>query len=255
MDLKLLIHLSEEALRTEARRRGIAVAGKSREAIIDAIREDAEPRPANRSVLGTARALLGRVVRKVRWMGAAPGDPASRVIPVLVRDDPIATKTPGPVVAREPIATRTMAELLIDQGHLERAIGILRGLGDDSAKDRLREVESRLTRERLQKVAAAHSDHGVAIFAERDARAVGWNIDEPGIRRARALLGTDGELTLRIVTVEADPAHAVSSRRVDRGPIERRGAALLDAGPAARLVISVGLCSGDRFVSIAHAAG
>lgn len=242
MDLKLLTHLSEEALRMEARRRGISVVGKSRDAIVDAIREDARPKPVNRGMLGAARALLGRVVRKV-----------------LVRDDPVAAvaerRTPEPAVAREPIPTRTMAELLIDQGHLERAIGILRGLGDDDARARLRAVESRLIRERLQKVAGAHTDRGVAIYAERDSRAVGWAIDELGIRRARALLGTDGELTLRIVTVEADAAHAVSSRRVDRSPIERRGSQLLDAGPAARLVISVGLCSGDRFVSIAHAAG
>jgi len=255
MDLSLLAHLSDEALRVEAKRRGIATTAKSREAIIALIREHERPRttkpepnmPApresepkrskgRRGVFGVARQLFGRVIKRV-LEPERPPPPAA-----------------GSPVAREPIPTRTMAELLIDQGQLERAIAILASLGDDGARTRLAEIESRLAKSRLEKAAAAHRRDGVAILSERGVRAVVWRVDEAGLARARALLRAEGQLTLRIVTVEADAALAVSNRSEDRGPIEQSGFELLETGPGARLVVSVGLREADRFVSVAHTA-
>lgn len=242
MDLSLLPHLSDEALREEAQRRGIATAHESRDAIIAAIRESERPKPEaraaeKRGMFGAARKLLGRVIRGVLEREPSPPRPVA------------------PPEPREPIPTRAMAELLIDQDHLQRAIGILSTLDGDDARARLAEIEARLVRSRLTKAAAAHRSFGVAILGERGARAVTWRVEASGVARARALLGRDGELTLRIVTVEVNVDHAVTSRSRDRGPIEARGFELLDVEPGARIVISVGLRAGDRFVSIVHTAG
>ena len=83
MDLKLLPHLSDEALAAQARERGVDPTGRGREALIEAIRAAApaprahpEPRaepepppppaapmaPPRRRLLGAARALLDRVI-------------------------------------------------------------------------------------------------------------------------------------------------------------------------------------------------
>ncbi|HEY8428645.1 MAG TPA: hypothetical protein VIL20_09735, partial [Sandaracinaceae bacterium] len=78
MDLTLLPHLSERALREEAARRGIPTEGLDRAALVDAIRAHearaaTEPPPApapagrtERGPLGAARAILGRVMDLAR---------------------------------------------------------------------------------------------------------------------------------------------------------------------------------------------
>jgi hypothetical protein len=69
------------------------------------------------------------------------------------------------------------------------------------------------------------------------------------------VLGAHGELALRVITVRVQDGLHVRTETLDHGPIDGTGdwTAPLDPN-AARYVSSVGLRSGDRFVSIVHAA-
>lgn len=273
MDLSLLPHLSDGALREEAARRGIDTAGLDREALIGAIRDaDARavpepatvdplaatvppepPRDADRPgrAFGAARALLGRVVSMART--------------ALDRGEPREEAPEAPAADRppEPIATRTMAELLIRQGHLERAAAILRELcrggGDEELAALRADVEGRLADDALRRTATARLRGPGGPFVEildvPHGRGVAWRVDEASLARGRALLGAPGELTLRVVRVISHPDHTVESRREDRRPLEPSGWARLESVPNARLVVSFGLADGERFVSVLHTAG
>lgn len=262
MDLSLLPHLSERALREEAERRGIAYEGLEREALVTAIRAHEarlmtippEHHPAAyaptvppegeggaRGALSTARSLLGRVVGLARSALEKRSEPP----PVSAED--------------EPIRTRSLARLLEDQGHLERALSIVRELAAEAPSDEelarwAGHLERRIAERALRDRSAA-APVGVEIVAAAGVRGAVWSVDEAGLTRARALLGEHGELTLRVVRVVAHDDHRVESRQEDRRPLAPRGWALLDAPPRARLVVSVGLADGPRFVSIAHASG
>ncbi len=149
----------------------------------------------------------------------------------------------------EPIRTKTMAELLVEQGHLERAVAIYRAL--DGEEERLHELERRLALDELARQALGASD-GVGLVRQDDACAVAWRVDRAGLARARAVLGTDGQLTLRVVRIGHRQEGALRSHH-DRDASVRSGVALVDALASDRVVASVGLLDGDRFVSIAHA--
>lgn len=242
----MLEHLTDEALRAEAERRRVAVTPEmDRAAIIEAIRRSAASLPpgaqGKRSTFGTARAMLGRVVDLAR--GA------------LERKEP-SSEERG---ADEPIRTRTMAELLIDQGEVARGAAILRELAMDHPDDedlarRCRELAAQVAQARAREHLDASEGPFVELLAEGETRAVAWAIDEAGRARARAVLGDDGELTLRAVRIAPDADGKVAPEQEDRS-IEPRGTQLLGAGEATRWVVSVGLRRGDRFVSIAHARG
>lgn len=275
MDLSLLPHLSDEALRAEAEKRGIAFDGLDRGALIEAIRAAeatavtapppardvvgptwppkadphgaTEPPPAKRAI-GTARALFGRVVSMAK---SALDRREETPAPAPTRDD----------APREPIATRTMAELLIQQGHLERARGILSELAarrdaDPAVAELRAAVDAKLTERELRRVATTRSGSGAFVEIVRAAtgRGVVWRVDDPALDRGRALLGVPGALTLRVVEVVAHPDGGVESRRADHGPIEREGTWRLDTAPNAKLVVSVGVADAERFVSVLHAA-
>lgn len=257
MDLSLLPHLSERALRQEAERRGIAVEGLDREELINAIRAHesrhsprptaAEPEASGaRAALGTARSLLGRVVGLARSALERRNEPSASI------------SEPPPPPAREPIRTRSLARLLEEQGHLERALAIVRELAEKEPEDEeLPRWASRLERriaERALEARSAEASAGVEIVPAGSSRGVVWAVDDAGLARARALLGTQGELTLRIVQVLANEDYRVETRQQDRRLIQARGWALLDAPSHARLVIAVGLSEAARFVSIAHAS-
>jgi hypothetical protein len=110
----------------------------------------------------------------------------------------------------------------------------------------------------LRDRARARLDRGgsfVEVLAEGAMRAIAWRIDDAGLARARALLGADGALTLRVVRVLAHPDHSVESRQEDRRPLEASGYAIIEGAARAKIVASVGLAQGERFVSVAHAAG
>jgi hypothetical protein len=80
-----------------------------------------------------------------------------------------------------------------------------------------------------------------------------WQVNALDAQRARQLLGQHGELSLRIVCVQADPTQVVRSSVTEHGPLDARGAwTWVLPGPDAHCVGSVGVRSGDRFVSIAH---
>lgn len=258
MDLTLLPHLSERALREEAARRGIPTEGLDRAALVDAIRAHearaaTEPPPApapagrtERGPLGAARAILGRVMDLARSALERRSEPPP----------------PPPSAPDEPIKTRSMARVLEEQGHLARALAIVRELAQRDADPELAEWRARLERklalEELRERAHALLERRgafVEVLAAEGARAVVWCVDDAGLARARALLGEDGALTLRIICVVAHPDYSVETRQEDRRPLEPTGYAILDAEPGAKVVASVGLAAGERFVSAAHGAG
>jgi len=266
VDLSLLPHLSDDALRREARRLGISETGLDREALIGAIR-DAEtrataPTPREHSTpsalagarspaeprsgaLETARALLGSV------LGMAKSALDRRALPEAIAEPP-----------KEPIRTRTMARLLLQQGHEERALSILRELArtrpEDSGlsaeiADLERRIDERDLRERCTAMLEVRAGSFCAVVSAGALRAAVWRVDEAGHTRARTLLGSPGALTLRTISVVARSDYAVHSERSDRRPLEPSGWAHLDVDAGARVVVSVGLAEDDRFVSIAHA--
>jgi hypothetical protein len=80
-----------------------------------------------------------------------------------------------------------------------------------------------------------------------------WQVNEQDAQRARTLLGQHGELSLRIVCVQADPKTVVRSSVTEHGPLAASGAwTCLLPGPESHCVGSIGVRHGDRFVSIAH---
>lgn len=269
VDLSLLPHLSDRALREEAEQRGVVVNGLDRAALIEAIRahearaatrppppEDASrsaartihiaeapTEPPPRGPLHAARALLGRVLGLAR----SAAEPR--------RETPSA-----PPPSDEPIRTRSMARLLEQQGHLTRALPMVRELRAARPDDEeLARWEERLTQTVAERALAEHarSETQAGSFVRfvlvEGRRGVVWHVDEPGVDRARALLGGDGALLLRVVRVLSLPDHSVETRQADR-PTEHRGWALLDAPLEARLVVAIGVGDGERFASIAHAS-
>ncbi|MCB9595906.1 MAG: hypothetical protein H6719_24515 [Sandaracinaceae bacterium] len=150
----------------------------------------------------------------------------------------------------EPIPTRAMAELYIDQGHLDRAAAILAGLDTPAAAERLSEVRAMQARERLRAAVETHAEPGVTLARDGAYCAIAWVVDEPGCARAAALLG-GGELTLRVVSVRAVDG-AVERTTSDRPAGSPRGVEVVEIAPEARLVVSVGLARDGGFVSIAH---
>lgn len=82
-----------------------------------------------------------------------------------------------------------------------------------------------------------------------------WRVGESGIARARAVLGTPGELALRVVAVRVDASSVVHTEITDHGPVDRDGVLIAPApSDATRHITSIGLRNADRFVSIAHAS-
>lgn len=80
-----------------------------------------------------------------------------------------------------------------------------------------------------------------------------WQVSEQAAERARALLGSQGELALRVVSVRPDAQRIVQSEVTEHGPVEARGEwSLLLPSADVHCVSAIGVRHGDRFVSIAH---
>lgn len=80
-----------------------------------------------------------------------------------------------------------------------------------------------------------------------------WQVNAQDRQRAQQLLGQPGELSLRIVSVQADPTQVVRSSITEHGPLDPNGAWTWTLpGPETHCVGAVGVRHGDRFVSIAH---
>jgi trimeric autotransporter adhesin len=88
----------------------------------------------------------------------------------------------------------------------------------------------------------------------QDGMLLRWRVTPEAVERARKLLGSNGELAVRIVAVRVEPHAVVKTDVIDHGPIAEAGdwtAPLLPTD--ARYVSAVGLKSAGRFVSIVHA--
>lgn len=152
---------------------------------------------------------------------------------------------------REPIETITMARLLAEQGHFGRASGILERLLARHPDDADLRVEAEDVRAR----AAGHQPvEMVCLVVDGATLLVSWDVREPAIARARRVLGTTGELAVRVVITAPDAVRIVDSHTRERREVAAAGEWLLeDLTPGTRATASVGLMVGERFVSIAHA--
>ena len=80
-----------------------------------------------------------------------------------------------------------------------------------------------------------------------------WRVNAQDTQRAQRLLGQPGELSLRIVSVQADPTQVVSSSVTEHGPLDPQGAWTWTLpGPETHCVGAIGVRHGDTFVSITH---
>jgi hypothetical protein len=194
-------------------------------------------------MLTSARSLFDRVIDRVR--GAIPRG----------RDEPHAARVAAVPSEGEPIVTRTMAGLLISQGHDERALAIYEQLIEASPDDRALRAEADAIKRRLQRRAAgAHVDAVVAVAARGQRLLVSWQLDETALARARAVLGVEGEVAARAVIVAASGASDVRSDVREIAGLDASGEWVLDAVPeGARCACAVGVAAGGRFVSAGHA--
>src|SRR5690606_26413543 len=118
-----------------------------------------------RGPLGAARAILGRVMDLARSALERRSEPPP----------------PPPSAPDEPIKTRSMARVLEEQGHLARALAIVRELAQRDADPELAEWRARLERklalEELRERAHALLERRgafVEVLAAEGARAVVW---------------------------------------------------------------------------------
>ncbi|HKP55378.1 MAG TPA: hypothetical protein VJV78_01580 [Polyangiales bacterium] len=240
MDLKDIDQWSRALLQNEARKRGIRTPEMySRPELIKLIlRHDygstINVREAARllgGVLGSAKSVLRA------GLGIAEERPA---------------RQPEPAVRRPvPEAPRRAAEVRVEPAPFAVSPW-------DEAPEPVPAPEPERTPSPVQPVAAAPDDEyeELSYGPHRDAGLlVRWHVGSEAIHRARAVLGAHGELALRVVTVRVEDGLFVRTETLDHGPIESAGDWTAPIEPsAARYVSSVGLRSGDRFVSIVHAA-
>lgn len=223
-----------------------------------------------RGPLGTARALLGKVVDKV--VDAAFGaEPRASSPPAAEAED------------REPIPTRTMAGLLVSQGHRERALAIydhlIEAQPDDaglkseaealrnpgrSTGDDVPGQEGAVGQEGVDGLAGPKDQAGsegepegepavVAVAAGRARLLLSWRLSDSALDRARQVLGSAGELRARVMVTATDLEGVVSTEAVERRGVEGAGEWVIVAPPGALCTASVGVAAGARFVSAAHA--
>ncbi|HET8939548.1 MAG TPA: hypothetical protein VFN67_39180 [Polyangiales bacterium] len=80
-----------------------------------------------------------------------------------------------------------------------------------------------------------------------------WQVNARDKQLAQRLLGGPGELSLRIVCVQADATQVVRSSVTEHGPLDPNGVwSWTLPGPDTHCVGAVGVRQGDRFISIAH---
>ncbi len=188
----------------------------------------------------------------------APAPPKAAPAPVTRAERP---QAPEPSAAPprasappdEPILTRTMAGVLSAQGFHERALRIYdhllaRDPGDGDLASEADEV-----RARMHEGEERPADEVAAVPVRRDSLLVSWKVTERSVERARAVLGGDGTLTARLVVVARERGADVRADCVEQAPVDATGEHVFTPIPTgARCTASVGLRSGDRFVSVAH---
>ena len=172
----------------------------------------------------------------------------------------------------EPIRPVSMARLLAAQGHRERSLAIYEELIAQNSEDAsLRNEAQALRRGEPAELPPlsyppeplAHDDAhvlpdgGDRLWCEGEPTQglrLRWALSEHGQQRARAVLGREGELAIRLVSIAFDPIRVVRSEITEHGPIDASGEwtapALIDS---ARCFAAVGLRHGERFVAVVHA--
>jgi hypothetical protein len=189
---------------------------------------------------------------------SAESEPA----PQALRDDGVPTRR----FIEEPIRTRSMARVLAIQGHRERAISILESIvreqpNDLAARDDLERLRADIPLDATAlpepRTLPTLPDTGDRIelrtLPGRELH-ITWSTTEAGQARAKTVLGSDGELTLRVVAITPDPTRVVRSEITERGPVDHVQewiAPAVEAG--SRCFAAIGMRSGGRFVAIAHA--
>lgn len=104
-----------------------------------------------------------------------------------------------------------------------------------------------------QQLTASTEPSRLQLRREAGQLELSWQVNPQDAQRARRFLGQPGELSLRIVCVQADPEQVVRSTITEHGPLEPEGAWTWTLpGPETHCVGSIGVRHGDRFVSIAH---
>lgn len=189
--------------------------------------------------------------------------PAPPVTPTVV-DDGVPTRR----FVEEPIRTRSMARVLLTQGHRDRALSILESIvrddpNDPAARDDLERLradvplDAELSRlpEPTELPTLPTTGDSVTLQPQTGrALRLSWETTDAGIARAQAVLGAAGELALRLVAITPDPTRVVRSEITERGPVETQGDWTAPAvEPGARCFAAIGVRSGGRFVAIAHA--
>jgi tetratricopeptide (TPR) repeat protein len=150
-----------------------------------------------------------------------------------------------------PIATATIARLYMLQGKLQQAETIYRQLLKESPDD-ARLVEGLAEVQRRAETAQALSDDRVELRVLGDAFVCNWVISDEGRRRARLVLGGEGQLVLRLASFPSDPGRPSE----DRPLAEETGTLVLPLVRATLVAAAVGLRASDgRFTSIAHCTG
>ena len=172
--------------------------------------------------------------------------------------------------AQEPIATRTMARLLADQGHPRRALAIYEKLLREKPGDASLEEEAAALgggRARTPKTAteAASGDDdddshatGEVVFVRgpEGQLIVAWSLPKAAAERAQSILGPQGRPTARVVVVRASSGGGVLRETFDLQASDEalfEGEGSIPAPPGSRVTAAIGLLAGERFVSVAHA--
>jgi len=207
-----------------------------------------------RGALGAARALLGKVVDKV--VDAAFG--AESVTPPPAQEaNKEANKETDPPADREPIPTRTMAGLLVAQGHRDRALAIYDHLVEAHPDDRGLRSEADALRETVPAGGqGADEDQDapvVAVAAGKNRLFLSWQVPAEALDRARRILGGQGEVRLRVMVTATNPDEVVATETVERRSIQSVGDWVITAPAGALCTAAVGVAEGERFVCAAHA--
>jgi hypothetical protein len=203
-------------------------------------------------------------------------EPATAVVsaPAITAAEPATVNRTQPIATtrtfiEEPIRTRSMARLLAAQGHRERAVAIYEELLARDGEDvTLRSEVVAVRRGELVEAPVLPEppagreplrlpDSGDRLLCQGEPSAgfsLRWHVTEAGLRRARAVLGGDGELAIRMIGIYPDPDRVVRSEVTEHGPVlpsgEWQTPALADA---VRCFAAVGLRRAERFVAIVHA--
>ena len=165
-------------------------------------------------------------------------------------DASLATDVEG---ERPPLVSAALARLLAEQGKLRMAAEVAEQVlarGEDEV----------LARELGCSWAADAASWGEVaegcfpVAAQHGTLSVGWAVSEARLRRAGRLLAGEPSLTVRLVLWGLDAAGEPRRRLLEReaaGPVGYVRFDDLQTGE--RVVVSVGLRSGERFVSAVHA--